>query len=133
MKTFWERTKIFFHYLKWAYKRWTGPRVYVVQYAYTDKDGVQRYDSHVVRGISFDVRNIVAYLTQQVEGKNSLIIMGITEVPCAIYNASLVDNAELFVQRVDKIADEFKPVQSEPVRTEEEEDDGTKDATDMLG
>ncbi len=37
MKTLIERLKILLHYLKWTVKRWTGPRTYVVQYAYTDK------------------------------------------------------------------------------------------------
>lgn len=129
-----ERVKIFWYYVKSAFKRWTGPRVYVVQYAYTDKNGIMKYDAHVVRAVEFTVRDVVAYLQQQTPGKN-LIILGISEVPGAVYNGPVIDKAAQFVSRVDQIADAFtlagtKPVQEEE-EEEEEEDDDT--ASRMLG
>ncbi len=92
-----------------------------------------KYDAHLVRGIDFDVRNITAYLQRSVTGSN-LVIMGITEVPCAIYNAPVIDKVEAFVAEMDKVADNFQPPKPKArIDDEEEEDDGTQDATSMLG
>ena len=127
LKELWFRVKAFCFYVKLAIKRWTSPRVYVVQYAYT-QDGAMKYDAHLVRAVSLDLRAVTQYLQEHTDG-TGLIIMGVSEVPWNMYNTPLLDIATKFVNKVDKIADTLT---TEPQADEVEEDEEENDGTHML-
>jgi len=132
LKEIWFRIQTFGFYLKLSFKRWTSPRVYVVQYSYTDSGGNARYDAHVVRAIHLDLRAVTHYLQTHTDGSN-LIVMGVSEVPWNMYNTPLLDVAEQFVKRVDEIADNLS-TDTKPQEVVEDEDDDEEfnDGTHML-
>lgn len=133
MKLAWQRIKIFFYYLHLAWNRWTKPRVYVVQYTYTDMDGNMKYDAHLVRAIQLELREVTAYLQQFVKGSH-LIIMGVSEVPSGMYNNQVIGVAEQIVARADAEAEKLKsPAPAVDDIDDEEDDDDETDPTNMLG
>lgn len=128
MKEHWEvfkiRCRCFCTYIRRAWRRWTMPRAYVIQYAYVDKDEVEHFDSHLVRAINLDVHSAMQYLRTHVDGVGFLRILGIQEVDADMYMAPVIDITKKLVDKIDTITNEM-PQRLKDIREKEkaEEED----------
>lgn len=130
MKEHWEvfkiRCRCFGTYIRRAWRRWTMPRAYVIQYVYVDKDEVEHIDSHLIRAIKLDVHSAIDYLRKHVDGVGYLRILGIQEVDADMYMAPVIDITKQLVDKIDTIANEMpqrlKDIRQKEKEAEEEED-----------